>query len=206
MPTGPTRFVVQMHWAFQTQGHLFLVLDYCSGARAAWLSCAKMCGRLRNLTSSSNIGSCESRRPAFGSAINPPFNEVAPLWTKWTCRPPKKGYSSIFTKRYQTVGLLGVNLFWGKYQWFMNLNFSSKSLWYNHVSIMCRKCVLLRCKFETHKSRYVNSYCNHITIGRYFHSDGHLLTTSPKQTESLAALSQVTCFAFGCQLGLRYVC
>eukprot|EP00435_Cladocopium_sp_Y103_P026643 s1274_g6.t1 len=24
-------FVVQMHWAFQTQGHLFLVLDYCSG-------------------------------------------------------------------------------------------------------------------------------------------------------------------------------
>jgi len=26
-----TRFVVQMHWAFQTQGHLFLVLDYCSG-------------------------------------------------------------------------------------------------------------------------------------------------------------------------------
>ena len=25
------RFVVQMHWAFQTQGHLFLVLDYCSG-------------------------------------------------------------------------------------------------------------------------------------------------------------------------------
>lgn len=90
MPTGPTRFVVQMHWAFQTQGHLFLVLDYCSGARAAWLSCAKMCGRLRNLTSSSNIGRCESRRPAFGSAINPPFNEVAPLWTKWTCRPPKK--------------------------------------------------------------------------------------------------------------------
>ena len=25
------RFVVSLHWAFQTQGHLFLVLDYCSG-------------------------------------------------------------------------------------------------------------------------------------------------------------------------------
>jgi len=24
-------FVVSLHWAFQTQGHLFLVLDYCSG-------------------------------------------------------------------------------------------------------------------------------------------------------------------------------
>lgn len=24
-------FVISLHWAFQTQGHLFLVLDYCSG-------------------------------------------------------------------------------------------------------------------------------------------------------------------------------
>lgn len=31
-----SRFVVQMHWAFQTQGHLFLVLDYCSG-RPCWM-------------------------------------------------------------------------------------------------------------------------------------------------------------------------
>ena len=30
-PAPPNRFVVSLHWAFQTQGHLFLVLDYCSG-------------------------------------------------------------------------------------------------------------------------------------------------------------------------------